>query len=91
MISPDLIYRVGLGRIDDLRREAKAWRWIELARAELNALPSSTEKGGAPMARATNQPTAGEHDHPWDGASEHRVTASEWFASGARRPYDSVA
>jgi pimeloyl-ACP methyl ester carboxylesterase len=43
------------------------------------------------MAGATTQPTAGEHDHPWDGASEHRVTASEWFASGARRPYDPIA
>lgn len=43
------------------------------------------------MARAATQPTAGEYDQPWDGASEHRVTASEWFASGARRPYDPIA
>jgi hypothetical protein len=44
MISPDLTYQVGLERIDDLRREAKAWRWVKLARAELNASPSRTEK-----------------------------------------------
>jgi hypothetical protein len=44
MISPDLTYRVALERIDDLRREAKAWRWVKLARAELNPSPSRTEK-----------------------------------------------
>ena len=44
MISPDLTYRVALERIDDLRPEAKAWRWVKLARAELNPSPSRTEK-----------------------------------------------
>ena len=43
------------------------------------------------MARAATQPAAGEHDQPWDGATEHCVTAFEWFASGARPPYDPIA
>ena len=43
------------------------------------------------MSRAATQPAAGEHDQPWDGATEHCVTAFAWFASGARRPYDPIA
>ena len=44
----------------------------------------------APMARTATQPTAapqGRSSNP----SNQRVTACEWFASGARRPYDPIA
>lgn len=43
------------------------------------------------MASPATQPTAAPHDRSWDVASDQRVTAREWFASGARRPYDSIA
>ena len=41
MIGNRSTYQVSLERIDDLRREAEAWRWAKLACAELS-LPSST-------------------------------------------------
>ena len=54
MISTDLIYRVGLERIDDLRREAEAWRSVKLARAELDPSPSTTS-GEWPLQPKHNQ------------------------------------
>jgi pimeloyl-ACP methyl ester carboxylesterase len=43
------------------------------------------------MANAATHQTTTPHDHPSDGASDRRVSAPEWFASGARRPYDPIA
>ncbi len=43
------------------------------------------------MASTATQPTAAPQDHSSDAASDRRVTASEWFASGSRRPYDPIA
>jgi hypothetical protein len=42
MISTHPTYRVGLERVDDLRREAETWRRVKLARAEPNPSPSTT-------------------------------------------------
>jgi pimeloyl-ACP methyl ester carboxylesterase len=43
------------------------------------------------MAILSSQQTGAPHDHAWDAAGEQRVTAGQWFASGARRPYDPTA
>ena len=43
------------------------------------------------MASTATQRTAASHDHSSDAANAQRVTAREWFASGARRPYDPIA
>jgi pimeloyl-ACP methyl ester carboxylesterase len=43
------------------------------------------------MANAATQQLAAPHDHSSDVASEQRVTAADWFASGSRRPYDPIA
>jgi hypothetical protein len=43
------------------------------------------------MADTATQPTAAPQARSSAAASEQRVTAREWFASGARRPYDPVA
>ena len=43
------------------------------------------------MINTATQPTAARQDHSSDGVSDLRVTASEWFASGARRAYDPIA
>jgi len=39
MTSSHLTHQIGLERIDDLRREAEAWRSVKLARAELDPPP----------------------------------------------------
>jgi pimeloyl-ACP methyl ester carboxylesterase len=41
------------------------------------------------MAKAATQQTPAAHDH--SSATDQRVTVDEWFASGARRPYDPIA
>ncbi len=43
------------------------------------------------MANTDTQPTAAPQDRSSDAASDRRVTAREWFASGARQPYDPLA
>src|SRR3954454_12072295 len=43
------------------------------------------------MGSTATQPTAGPQDRSSDAARDGRVTAREWFASGARRPYDPIA
>jgi pimeloyl-ACP methyl ester carboxylesterase len=43
------------------------------------------------MASTVTQPTTAPHNRSSDAASSQRVTAREWFASGARRPYDPTA
>lgn len=43
------------------------------------------------MVRTAAQPAAAPHHHASDPVDDRRVTAREWFASGARRPYDPVA
>ena len=43
------------------------------------------------MARTATQPTATPQDRSLDTADDQRVTAREWFAPGARRPYDPIA
>jgi len=43
------------------------------------------------MASTATHRTAASHDHSSDAANAQRVTAREWFASGARRPYDPIA
>jgi pimeloyl-ACP methyl ester carboxylesterase len=43
------------------------------------------------MASTATQPIPAPQDGASDAPSEPRVTASEWFASGARRPYDAIA
>lgn len=40
---------------------------------------------------STSAPIAAPRDGASDAARDLRVTATEWFASGARRPYDPVA
>ena len=40
------------------------------------------------MASTATHPTAARQVHSSDAAGDQRVTAREWFASGARRPYD---
>ena len=42
------------------------------------------------MTSTSTQPTAAPQDGPASAASDRRVTASEWFASGARRPYEPI-
>ena len=43
------------------------------------------------MVHPATQPTAAPQHHSSDTASDERVSAREWFASGARRPYDPAA
>jgi pimeloyl-ACP methyl ester carboxylesterase len=43
------------------------------------------------MASTVTQPIPASKDSAPDAASDLRVTAHEWFASGARRPYDPIA
>jgi pimeloyl-ACP methyl ester carboxylesterase len=43
------------------------------------------------MTSTATQPAAIPQHRPSDVASDQRVTAHEWFASGSRRPYDPVA
>ncbi len=43
------------------------------------------------MASTATQTTTAPQDPATDEANDQRVTASEWFASGARRPYDPIA
>ena len=43
------------------------------------------------MASTATQPTPAPRDDSSEEPSEQRVTAREWFASGARRPYDPIA
>jgi pimeloyl-ACP methyl ester carboxylesterase len=43
------------------------------------------------MASTVTQPIPAAQDGASDAAGDLRVTASEWFASGARRPYDPTA
>jgi hypothetical protein len=43
------------------------------------------------LASTATQPTAAPQDRPPQSAGDQRVTAREWFASGARRPYDPIA
>jgi pimeloyl-ACP methyl ester carboxylesterase len=43
------------------------------------------------MASTVTQPIPAPQDGASDAASDLRVTASDWFASGARRPYDPIA
>ena len=43
------------------------------------------------MSSTAIHPTAAPQDRPSDTARDQRVSAREWFASGARRPYDPVA
>jgi pimeloyl-ACP methyl ester carboxylesterase len=43
------------------------------------------------MASTSTQLTAARQDRASDPARDLRVSASEWFASGARRPYDPIA
>jgi pimeloyl-ACP methyl ester carboxylesterase len=43
------------------------------------------------MASTATHPTAAPQDRSSDAASVLRVTARDWFASGARRPYDPIA
>jgi pimeloyl-ACP methyl ester carboxylesterase len=43
------------------------------------------------MMTTATQPAAKPQHRSSDVASDRRVTASEWFASGARRPYDPIA
>jgi pimeloyl-ACP methyl ester carboxylesterase len=43
------------------------------------------------MASTATEPAATPRDDLSQGPDEQRVTAREWFASGARRPYDPVA
>jgi pimeloyl-ACP methyl ester carboxylesterase len=43
------------------------------------------------MASIATQPVAAPRDRSPDADSGLRVTAREWFASGARRPYDPIA
>jgi pimeloyl-ACP methyl ester carboxylesterase len=43
------------------------------------------------MSSTATQPTAAPQDRPSAAASDQRVTARQWFASGARRPYDPIA
>ena len=42
------------------------------------------------MANTLTQPIAARHHHSSTAAADLLVTASEWFASGVRRPYDPV-
>jgi hypothetical protein len=42
MISNHASYQLGLERIDNLRREAEAWRSVKPARAESDPSPSTT-------------------------------------------------
>jgi pimeloyl-ACP methyl ester carboxylesterase len=58
--------------------------------ATVDSVHNSTD-GEAPLASTATQPTAAPQDRSSDAASGQRVTAREWFASGARRPYDPVA
>ncbi len=60
----------------------------------------ATRPTGAPMARGVTppptarsaaRPTAAPTRRSPDTIGDQRVTAREWFASGARRPYDPVA
>lgn len=43
------------------------------------------------MTSTATKPIPAPQDRPSDRASEQRVTARDWFASGARRPYDPIA
>jgi hypothetical protein len=43
------------------------------------------------MASPAVQPTAAPQDRSSNAASDQWVTGREWFASGARRPCDSIA
>ena len=43
------------------------------------------------MTITATQPTPAPQDRASDATSDVRVTASEWFASGTRRPYDPIA
>ena len=43
------------------------------------------------MTSTATQPVPAPQDGASDAARDSRVTASEWFASGVRRPYDPVA
>jgi pimeloyl-ACP methyl ester carboxylesterase len=43
------------------------------------------------LASTATQPTGAPQDRPPQSAGDQRVTAREWFASGARRPYDPIA
>ena len=43
------------------------------------------------MTSTATHPTAAPQGRSSDAASDERVTAREWFASGARRPYDPAA
>jgi hypothetical protein len=55
MISSDLIYRAGLARIDDLRREGQTRRYVKPARAGPNPWPSAA--GRRPL-QPSSQPRA---------------------------------
>ena len=43
------------------------------------------------MVSTATQPAARPQERSSDAAGDRRVTARAWFASGARRPYDSIA
>ena len=43
------------------------------------------------MSSTATKPTAAPQDRSAEAATDERVTAREWFASGARRPYDPIA
>ena len=43
------------------------------------------------MTATATEPTAAPRDRSSGATSDRRVSAREWFASGARRPYDPIA